>query len=383
MKITKLEPIEAHAWRWVRIHTDEGLTGIGELHGGSGGSGTPHAVIAAVRYMEEYLIGKDPLPIEMLWQHMFRRQLFRGGADTMAALGAIDCALWDIKGKAAEVPVHSLIGGVTRKRIRLYVHVLGETATELAEDATRRVEEGYTAVRFYPLGGFNGDEFGKASYTGIARMVESRVAAVRDAVGPDIDVMIDVVNRLTPPEALLVARVCEPYNLFFFEDPIEPDNLDAQAYLAHRSPVPIASGERLQTLYQFSDLLEKQAAAFIRPDISLAGGISGIKKIAAVAEAYYVGVIPHNPMSAIATSACVHLDASLHNVPVQEYPGDEFQKPKIDLVPEPPVFDKGYLLLPDKPGLGIELNDEAVKHYPPISFNRAPVFNSDGSLRDY
>ena len=157
MKITRLEPIQAHAWRWVRIHTDEGLTGIGELHGGPGGSGTPHAVIAAVRYMEEYLIGKDPLPIEMLWQHMFRRQLFRGGADTMAALGAIDCALWDIKGKAAEVPVHSLIGGVTRKRIRLYVHVLGETATELAEDATRRVEEGYTAVRFYPLGCFNFD----------------------------------------------------------------------------------------------------------------------------------------------------------------------------------------------------------------------------------
>ena len=198
MKITRLEPIQAHAWRWVRIHTDEGLTGIGELHGGSGGSGTPHAVIAAVKYLEEYLIDKDPLPIEMLWQHMFRRQLFRGGADTMAALGAIDCALWDIKGKAAEVPVHSLLGGVTRKRIRLYVHVLGETATELAEDATRRVEEGYTAVRFYPLGGFNGDEFGKAGYSGIASMVESRVAAVRATVGPDIDVMIDVVNRLTP-----------------------------------------------------------------------------------------------------------------------------------------------------------------------------------------
>ena len=189
--------------------------------------------------------------------------------------------------------------------------------------------------------------------------------------------------RLTPPEALLVARVCAPYNLYFFEDPIEPDNLDAQADFARRSVVPIATGERLQTVYQFSDLLNKNAAAFIRPDISLAGGISGIRKIAALAEAHYVGVVPHNPMGAIATAACAHLDAALHNVPVQEYPGDEREKPKLDLVPEPLEFDNGYLLLRDAPGLGIELNDEAVKHYPPVSFDRAPVINRDGSLRDY
>ena len=383
MKITQLELIEAHVWRWVRIKTDEGISGIGELHGGSGGSGTPFTVAAAVQYMAEYLVGKDPLHIENHWQHMFRRQLFRGGSDPMAAIGAIDCALWDIKGKEANQPVYALLGGPTREKIRLYVHLIGDSPEQLAEDALRRLEEGYTAVRFYPLGQFNGGEFAVASYTKIARIVEDRVRAVREAVGPDIDIMIDVVNRLTPPEALHVARACEPYNLYFFEDPIEPDNMDAQAEIARRAPMPIATGERLQTIFQFSDLLSKKGAAFIRPDISLAGGISGIKKIAALAEAHYVGVIPHNPMAAVATASCAHLDAALHNVPIQEYPGDEWEAPKIDLVPEPLEFDNGYLILRDTPGLGVELNDEALKHYPPIAFDRAPVINRDGSLRDY
>jgi len=389
VKITRVEYLEAHWWRWVRVHTDEGITGIGELHGGSGGSGTPVTVRAAAEYYAEYLIGKDPLHIERHWQHMFRRQLFRGGADPMAALGGIDMALWDIKGKALGKPVHALLGGPTREKVRLYVHLAGETPEELARDARCRVGQGYNAVRLYPLGRFSpapgetGTEFSRASYTKIARMAEERVAAVREAVGPDVDVMIDVVNRLSPPEALAVAHAVAPYNLYFFEDPIEPDNLDAQADFARRSPVPVSTGERLQTIYQFQDLLNKKAAAFIRPDISLAGGISGLRKIAALAEANYVGVVPHNPMSAVATAACVHLDTSIHNCPVQEYVGDEFEKPKMDLVPEPLKFERGYLIVPDKPGLGVELNDEAVNHYPPKSFTRAAVVSPDGALRDY
>ncbi len=389
MKITKVEYLEAHWWRWVRVHTDEGITGTGELHGGSGGSGTPFTSPASVKYMAEYLIGKDPLQIERHWQHMFRRQLFRGGSDPMAAIGGIDMALWDIKGKAAGLPVYALLGGPTREKVRCYVHLVGESAQQLAEDARRRVAEGYTAVRFYPLGAFapkpgeSGTEFSRASYTKIARMAEERVRAVREAVGPDVDVMIDVVNRLQPAEALAVANAVAPYNLYFFEDPIEPDNLDAQAEFARRSPVPVSTGERLQTIYQFQDLINKRAAAYVRPDISLAGGISGLKRIAAIAEANYVGVIPHNPMSAIATAACVHFDASIHNCPVQEYVGDEFEKPKIDLVQEPLKFDAGYVIVPNKPGLGVELNIEALKHYPPLPFNRAPVVYPDGALRDY
>jgi galactonate dehydratase len=389
MKIARVEYLEAHWWRWVRVHTDEGISGTGELHGGSGGSGTPYTMPAAVRYMAEYLVGKDPLQIERHWQHMFRRQLFRGGADPMAAIGGIDMALWDIKGKAAGLPVYALLGGPTREKVRCYVHLAGETPEQLAADARKRVAQGYTAVRFYPLGRFSpapgetGTEFSRASYTRIAGMAAERVAAVREAVGPDVDVMIDVVNRLQPPEALAVANAAARYNLYFFEDPIEPDNLDAQADFARRSPVPVSTGERLQTIYQFQDLLNRKAAAYIRPDISLAGGISGLRKIAALAEASYAGVVPHNPMSAVATAACVHLDAAIHNCPVQEYVGDEFEKPKIDLVPEPLRFEKGYLIVPDKPGLGVELNDEALKRYPPLPFNRAPVLYPDGALRDY
>jgi galactonate dehydratase len=389
MKITRIEYLEAHYWRWVRVRTDDGIDGVGELHGGSGGSGTPFTMRAAVDYHSEYLLGQDPLHIERHWQHMFRRCLFRGGADPMAALGGLDMALWDIKGKAAGLPVYALLGGPTRDRVRLYVHLAGETPEQLAADARRRVAEGYTAVRFYPLGRFSplpgedGTEFSRASYTKIARMAEERVRAVRQAVGPDVDVMIDVVNRLSPPEALAVARAVAPYNLYFFEDPIEPDNLDAQADFARKSPVPVSTGERLETVYQFQDLINKKAAAFVRPDISLAGGISGLKKIAAIAEANYVGVVPHNPMSAVATAACVHLDAAIHNCPVQEYVGDEFDKPKIDLVLRPVEFDRGYLKVPDRPGLGVELNDEAFKHYPALPFNRAPVVFPDGSLRDY
>ena len=152
MKITNVELVQAQTWRWVRVTTDEGLSGIGELHGGSGGSGTPFTVAGAVQYMAEYLVGKNPLHIEKHWQHMFRRQLFRGGSDPMAAIGAIDCALWDIKGKEAAQPVYALLGGPTRERIRLYVHLTGASPEELADDARRRVAEGYTAVRFYPLG---------------------------------------------------------------------------------------------------------------------------------------------------------------------------------------------------------------------------------------
>ena len=154
MKITQVETLAASVHQWVKVSTDEGLTGIGELHPGSGGSGTPVTVVAAVQYHAEYLVGKNPLEIERNWQHMFRRCLFRGGSDAMAALGAIDVALWDIAGKAADLPVYQLLGGPTRDRIRVYVHLGGESPEEMADQAVRRVEEGYTALRFYPLGPF-------------------------------------------------------------------------------------------------------------------------------------------------------------------------------------------------------------------------------------
>ena len=389
MRITAVNTLRADRFMYVQVETDAGLTGLGELHPASGTGGTPYLPIAGVRYCAEYLVGQDPLPIQRHWQHMFRRCLFRGGADVMAAIGAIDMALWDIKGRALGVPVHELLGGPTRDRVRLYTHLRGVTPDELATDAKDCVTEGYTAVRLYPFGDFGDADFEEGrgleamSYGGMIANAEERVAAVRDAVGPHVDVMIDVVNRLTPSEALAVGRVLEPYNLYFFEDPIEPENMDVWGALAGAMRIPIAMGERLYTMHQFRDLLSHNGAAFLRPDPSLAGGITNVIKIAALAEASYVQVAPHNPLSCVLTAACVQIDAALHNVPIQEYPRDEYLSPKRDLVVQPLVREGGYLLVPDAPGLGIELNMEALAAYPPVPYQRPPLIQPDGSLRDY
>jgi galactonate dehydratase len=342
MKVTKVETLRADRFMYVKVSTDEGITGIGELHPASGTGGTPYLPIAGVQYCAEYLVGKDPLHIEKHWQHMFRRCLFRGGSDVMAAIGAIDQALWDIKGKEAGKPVYELLGGPTRDKVRLYTHLSGNTPQDLATQAKARVAEGFTAVRVYPFGEFGGGhsfEEGKGletmSFTAMQRNAVERVGAVRDAVGPDVDVMIDVVNRLTPAEAVAVGRALEPFNLYFFEDPIEPENMDQWQYVAENCPQPIAMGERLYTVYQFQDLINHKGAAYVRPDLSLAGGITNIKKIAAIAEANYVGVVPHNPLSAVLTAACVQLCAAVHNIAVQEYPYDDDKGVKRDLVKAP------------------------------------------------
>lgn len=385
MKIRAIETLRADRFMYVKVMTDEGITGIGELHPASGTGGTPFLPLAGVQYCAEYLVGQDPLPIERHWQHLFRRCLFRGGADVMAAIGALDMALWDIKGKALGKPVYELLGGPTREKMRLYTHLRGSVPQALADHAAACVAAGFTAVRLYPFGDFSatGRDLASLSYTAMLRNAEERVAAVRAAVGPDVDVMIDVVNRLTPAEAIAVGRVLEPYRLFFFEDPIEPENLAIWGDVAAKLPMPVAMGERLYTIYQFQELLNQKGAAFVRPDPSLAGGITNLKKIAALAEANYVSVAPHNPLSGVLTAACVQVDAAIHNFAVQEYPGDEYERPKRDLVKAPLPREGGYLLLPTTPGLGIELNEEAFKHYPPVPYERPPLIAPDGSLREY
>ena len=381
MKVTKVEVLRASIHQWVKVTTDEGLIGIGDLHGASGGGGNPINVRAAVEYCSEYLVGQDPAHIERHWQHMFRRCLFRGGSDAMSAIGAIDVALWDIAGKAAGLPVYRLLGGPTRERVRVYTHLVGDSPAEMADNAVRLAGEGYTALRFYPLDPF---ERGlPTTFQGVIRKMVAYTEAVREAVGPELDLMIDVVNRLTPAEAIGAGRALAPYGLFFFEDPIEPDNIDAMAHVANNIPIPVASGERLYTIYQFRDLLNKNGSAYVRPDISVAGGFTNLKKIAALAEASYVGMVPHNPCSPVMTASCVQLDAALHNVAIQEYTGNEYELPKRDLVKEPLKLEDGHLIVPDTPGIGIELNEEAFRHHPPQINYRHPVITSDGALRDY
>ncbi len=389
MKVRALTTLSADRFNYVRIDTDEGLSGIGELHPASGTGGTPLVPRAALEYCKEYLLDKDPLQIERHWQHMFRRQLFRGGSDMMAAMGAIDIALWDIKGKSLGKPVYELLGGPTREKVRLYTHLGGSSCEELADQAAAMVEEGFTALRLYPFGDFGVSDFEEGrgleamSFSGMQHNAVNRVAAVREAAGPDIDIMIDVVNRLTPAEAIAVGRALEPFNLYFFEDPIEPENMDQWGWVAQQQPIPLAMGERLYTIYQFRDLLNHQGAAFVRPDLSLAGGITNVKKIAAIAESAYVGVVPHNPLSCVLTAACIQIDAATHNISVQEYPHDDDSGIKAELVKEPLKRNGGYLEIPTAPGIGIELNEEAFGHYPPVPYARPALINPDGSLREY
>ena len=389
MKITAVEVLSADHFNYVKVQTDEGLHGIGELHPASGTSGTPFMPRAGVQFCAEYLQGKDPLHIEKHWQHMFRRSIFRGGADLMAAIGALDIALWDIKGKACGRPVYELLGGPTRDKVRLYTHLAGSTPATLAAQAKARLAEGFSAVRLYPFGDFAAADIEEGlglenmSFAAMQHHAVERVGAVREAVGPEVDIMIDVVNRLTPAEAIAVGRALEPFNLYFFEDPIEPENMDQWEYVAANVPMPLAMGERLYTIYQFLDLLNHKGAAFVRPDLSLAGGFTNIKKIAAIAEAHYVGVVPHNPLSAVLTAACVQLDAATHNIPLQEYPHDDDSGAKADLVDEPVQRQGGYLLVSQRPGIGIELNEEAFARYPPVPYQRTPLINPDGGLREY
>ena len=389
MKVTAVTTLSVSRFNYVKVETDEGISGVGELHPASGTGGTPFVPRAAVEYCAEYLVGKDPFHIERHWQHMFRRQLFRGGSDMMAAIGAIDIALWDIKGKALGKPVYELLGGPVREKVRLYTHLGGNTPEALAEEATARVEEGFTALRVYPFGDFGNSDFEEGlgletmSFTGMQNNAVERIAAVREAAGPDCDIMIDVVNRLTPAEAIGLGRALEPFNLYFYEDPIEPENMDQWGWVAQQQPIPLAMGERLYTVYQFRDLMNHQGAAFVRPDLSLAGGITNVKKIAALAEAAYVGVVPHNPLSCVLTAACVQIDAATHNISVQEYPYDDDKGIKAELVKEPLKRVGGYLEVPTKPGIGVELNEEAFKHYPPVPYERPPLINADGSLREY
>jgi galactonate dehydratase len=306
MKITKVEPLLLDRFCYVRIETDEGITGIGE----SGTWGQLEATAASITKYGEYLVGRDPRPIEHHWNVMLRANHFTGGAIT-GAVSAIDIALWDIKGKIHNVPVYELLGGKMRHKARLYGHVKGRTAETLIAEAVRLKEEGFTALgHLNPL--LDEDET-TPYYKPHAQKIEEAIDIVRrlrEAVGPSVDLCIEIHRRLTPPEAIALGRGIEKYTPMFFEDPLRPNSFDAMAWVADHIPIPVATGERFHSLYQFQTLLTRHAVQYLRPDVCLCGGITGAKKIAALAEAHDAWVVPHNPLSPISTAACLQPPAS-------------------------------------------------------------------------
>ncbi len=344
-------------WVFVKICTDEGLDGVGEATL----EYKEKALLGAVEHIREYLIGKDPRTIEKHFHDIYRDAYWRGGAVLMSALSAVEIALWDILGKSLGVPVYQLLGGKVNDRARIYVNGWFSGAREpeeFAAKAREAVSRGVTAMKW--------DPFGKA-YLSISNAELDKalrcVAAVREAVGPGVDLLIEGHGRFDVPTGIRIAKELESFKPMFFEEPVPPDNPEALKAVREKSPVAIAAGERLYTLRSFRELFEMRAADYIQPDISHAGGIMELKKIAAAAESCYIPFAPHNPSGPVANAATLQLAACCPNFHILEimYSDVIWRKEVTD---EKLHYENGYITIPDAPGLGIELNEEACLAHP-------------------
>ena len=378
MKITDVKPIAMDRYLFVKIYTDEGITGYGE----SGAWGFLEPSQSAIEKFGQYLIGKDPLLIEHHWQYMYRFSHFRGAA-IMGAISALDIALWDIAGKHFGVPVYQLLGGKTRDKARVYYHVFGSTRQELVEGVKAAKNDGFTAVgHLTPFLDEDRDVPYFKTHSSMIREAIDAVGMYREAVGDEVDLCIEIHRRLTPAEAVVLAKGIEEFHPLFYEDPILPENFDAMALVAQGISVPIATGERLHSIHEFQMLLSRGAVQYIRPDVCLAGGITHTKKIAAIAEANYVGVVPHNPLGPISTAACLQIAASIPNFTIQEYPLGEHEPPKSEIVNKPLELEDGFLIIPDSPGIGIEILDGSEEKFPVIPRDVKTRLHFDGSVMD-
>ncbi len=376
--ITGIDTLLIDRYLFVEVHTNAGITGLGE----SGAWGFLEASAAAVGTFKRYLIGQDPLRIEHHWNYLYRWTHFRGAA-IMGALSAIDLALWDIAGKHLGVPCYQLLGGKVRDKARVYYHVFGETKEELIQGCVDAKARGFTAVGH--LTPFLDEPRSVPYFETHASKMDAAIQTVaryREALGDAVDLCIEIHRRMAPAEAIVLARGIEPYHPFFYEDPILPDNLDAMALVAERIHIPIATGERLHTIQEFEMLLARGAVQYVRPDVCLAGGLSHSKKIAALAEAHNVGVVPHNPLSPVSTAACIQLAACIPNFALQEYPLGEDEPPKSEIVKSTVALEDGFLIIPDAPGLGIELAPDAAERFPYRPREVHTRLHVDGSVVD-
>jgi len=344
-------------WVFVKVYTDEGIDGVGEATL----EYKEKALIGAVEHIREYLVGKDPLQIERHWHDIYRDAYWRGGAVLMSALSAVETALWDILGKSLGVPVYQLLGGRANDKVRIYVNGWFSGAKkpeEFAACAKSAMERGVTALKW--------DPFGKAYLTLSNAELDNAlacVAAVREAVGNRVDLLIEGHGRFDVPTGIRIAQELAQFRPMWFEEPVPPDNLEALKAVRDKSPVPISAGERLYTMKDYKELFELRAADYIQPDISHAGGIMELKKIAAVADTYYIPFAPHNPSGPVANAATLQLAACCPNFNILEIMYSDVVW-RTDVTNESLHYENGYITIPDKPGLGIELNEEACLAHP-------------------
>ncbi|OLT45946.1 galactonate dehydratase [Saccharomonospora sp. CUA-673] len=368
-------------WLFLKVETDEGITGWGEpvLEGRA------DAVAATVEELSDYLVGQDPSNIEDLWSVLYRGGFYRGGGIHMSALAGIDQALWDIKGKALGVPAHELLGGRVRDRIKVYSWIGGDRPADTAQAARQVVDRGFTAVKM------NGTE--ELQYLDTWAKVDrcvANVAAVREAVGPDIGIGVDFHGRVHKPMAKVLLRELEPYRLMFVEEPVLSEHVDGFLDTLRNSPIPIALGERLYSRWDFKSVLASGAVDIIQPDPSHCGGITEARKIAHMAEAYDVALALHCPLGPIALAACLQIDAGCHNATIQEQSlGIHYNTSNdlLDYLTDPAVFtyDTGQVAIPTGPGLGVDINEEYVVERAAQGHRwRNPVWrHSDGSVAEW
>ena len=361
---------------YVKIVTESGHYGIGEATIGA----APRAVMGLLDDLEVWLIGRDATRIEWLWQACYRRLFFRGGPVTGSALSGIDQALWDLQGRALGVPVHRLLGGLARDRLRFYVHIGGRTAEEAAASAARAVARGVTAVRYSPVQ--SADDTGIHDHRAAVNLAVAQTAAIREAVGPDVDLLLECHGRFDPAWAIELARRVEEYRPFFIEDPIRHENRDSLGGLRAQTPVPLAMGERAHDKWDIREMIEREHVNYIRPDVCNCGGITELKKIAAMAETHYVDLVPHNVAGPIGTAAGVHLAFACQNVAMIEAPWALREGVPTTAGPWPRV-EGGYILPPEGAGLGVELDEAACAAAPFAPWVLPDIVAPDGSVRDW
>ena len=367
VKITKLETfLVKPRWLFLKVHTDAGIYGLGEPIT----EGRALTCATAVKEIEPYLVGKDPRAVVHHWQAIYRHAFYRGGPILTSALSGIDQALWDIKGKMLGVPVYELLGGPTRNKVRAYSHA--RTPEKMRED----VAKGFQAFKTGPA------KRRPSRYVETPAEVHYAVekfAELRKAVGDNVDIAIDFHGAISPALAKLLIKGLEPYNPYFVEEPCQAQNHDVMAEIARGTHLPIATGERVFTKWGFREVLEKKAATILQPDMCHAGGITEVRLIAGMAEAYYASMAPHNPLGPISLAAGVQLAASIPNFLCQEQVslGEGYIK-------KPFTISKGHLDLPTAPGLGIELDDNAMADKIGHDWrNQESYDEDDGSVVDW
>lgn len=382
MKITGYELFKVPPrWLFLKLETDEGLVGWGEPVI----EGKAATVETAVHEMMTYLIGKDALRIEDHWQTMYRAGFYRGGPILMSAIAGIDQALWDLKGKYYNAPVYQLLGGACRDSIRVYSWIGGDRPSDVGQAAKSIVDAGFTAVKM------NGTEELQYidSYEKIDQVLE-RVAAIRESVGKYVGIGVDFHGRVHKPMAKILAKELEPFKLMFIEEPVLAENNEALREIARHTSIPIATGERMFSRWDFKSLLADGYVDIIQPDLSHAGGITECKKIASMAEAYDVALAPHCPLGPIALAACLQVDATAHNAFIQEQSlGIHYNQGSdlLDYIVDGSVFayKDGFVQIPQGPGLGIEVNEAHVRKMAAVGHQwQNPVWrHKDGSVAEW